>query len=139
MYAVLLVLSISYAPISEVLDFNFEQFKSSFTNGNTENENETPRNASGANQSTSAQNGNSINDLGSNSDSSTLPKDADSSFNHSGDSGIELDNKYCNEFFTIKDIIKARKDRIFLAYGNCGIVSRIEINVIKIVNCFLIL
>jgi hypothetical protein len=131
-HAVLLVLSLSYAPISQALDFNLGTFKSMFTNPTNQNEAMQPRNntrRSDHNQSTPA---NHKYDLRSNSGSST--KDADSA-----DSAIELDDEYCSELFTAEDFIKARKDRIFLGYGSCGSVSRFEFNVIEkyCYNCFL--
>lgn len=44
---------------------------------------------------------------------------------------IELDDEYCSGIITNDEFIKARKNRISVGYGNCGIVSRFEFNVIK--------
>lgn len=122
-HAVLLVLSLSFEPVSKELDFNLDSFKTEFTNGH----HTLPGNSLSSidNQPKSSRDGNQQ-ETRSNPDPSMMPNDIDVPLNDSRDSGIAVDD----ENFSLDEFIEARKEREYIGHGRCGIVSRIHIKVI---------
>ena len=106
LHAVLLVLSLSFEPVSKELDFNLDSFKTEFTNGH----HTSP--------------GNSLSSIDrsrdGNQQETTRSNDVDSR-----DSGIAVNY----ENFSLDEFIEARKEREYIGHGRCGIVSRIHIKV----------